>query len=105
MSGWLFGWLSGSLSVSLSLSFSVTYLEIYQEALRDLLVADGEPAVRQLRECPKLGIIADGARKVDIRSVEEIYNVLRCGEEKRVKGETKLNAASSRSVEHVKLYL
>ena len=60
--------------------------------------------MRQLRECPKLGIIADGARKVDIRSVEEIYNVLRCGEEKRVKGETKLNAASSRSVEHVKLY-
>ena len=93
----------GAMGDKYEYSTKVTYLEIYQEVLRDLLAADGEPAIRQLRESPKLGIIADGARKADVRTLEEVYNLLARGDERRVKGETKLNAASSRWVETLPL--
>ncbi|CAG9460470.1 unnamed protein product [Pedinophyceae sp. YPF-701] len=73
----------------------MSYLQIYCEIVHDLLVEDMESL--NLREDMDGKVYVEGARRVEVKSVDQALRVILAGEQNRVYACTKLNAHSSRS--------
>ncbi|ORX62146.1 kinesin heavy chain [Hesseltinella vesiculosa] len=80
---------------NLEFTVRVSYLEIYMEKVRDLLnpSADNLP----IHEDKTKGIYVKGLREVYVSSTEEVYEVMKSGNNNRVVASTGMNAESSRS--------
>lgn len=76
-------------------------LEVYCEQLRDLL----DPSNHDLRihETPQRGVFVDGLTQECVTCEEDVFDILRLGEQMRIVASTKLNQLSSRS--HVIFFL
>ncbi|KAG8907187.1 hypothetical protein FRB99_005159 [Tulasnella sp. 403] len=76
-----------------------SFIEIYNEDLIDLLAPE-DPSFRrevQIREEKDGTIIWSGLREVNVKSTNEVMNLLRAGSSIRRTNETDMNAQSSRS--------
>ncbi|KAF9227741.1 kinesin-domain-containing protein [Gyrodon lividus] len=85
-----------------SWNFSIkgSFIEVYNEDLIDLLSTDEGSGVRrevQIREGKDGSIIWGGLREVNVRSSNEVMNLIRQGTSIRRTNETDMNAQSSRS--------
>ena len=94
---------------AVSWTLEATYIEIYQEQLRDLLsnVEDvasesSEPVIRQTVAGQ---IFLEGAVRRPVRHASDISALLLEGSARRTRGETAMNAVSSRSHAVLSLYL
>lgn len=74
----------------------ITFVEIYNETIHDLLDREDQPNVT-LQEDPIYGVIAKGAKLVEVTSEEATLQQLFQGEINRTVCEHKLNKQSSRS--------
>ena len=72
----------------------VSYIEIYNEEIRDLL---GEREELKLHEDPVKGVILQGVKEIYVENIDNFYDVLYKGNQKRTVGKTNANEASSRS--------
>jgi centromeric protein E len=73
-----------------------SYLELYNEALLDLLSADGKEL--SLSEGKKKGeVVVNGLTECAVRTEEDVRRLLSVGEENRKVGRTDWNSRSSRS--------
>lgn len=73
-----------------------SYLELYNEALLDLLSADGKEL--SLSEGKKKGeVVVNGLTECAVRTEEDVRRLLSVGEDNRKVGRTDWNARSSRS--------
>ena len=73
-----------------------SYLELYNEALLDLLSAEGREL--SISEGRKKGeVVINGLTECAVRTEEEVRRLLGVGEENRKVGKTDWNARSSRS--------
>ena len=72
----------------------VSYIEIYNEEIRDLL---GEREELKLHEDPVKGIIIQGVKEYIVENVDNFFDLLYKGNQKRTVGKTNANEASSRS--------
>ena len=72
----------------------ISYIEIYNEEIRDLL---GDREELKLREDPVKGIIILGVKEIMVENVDNFYDLLYKGNQKRTVGKTNANEASSRS--------
>ncbi len=93
-----------------TLSVRVSYVEIYQERLVDLLcgttstTSDDDGAL-YLRQTPAGEIFLEGVTMRDVAQLTDLQKVLAEGSSRRTRGETNMNAASSRSHAVLTLYL
>ncbi|KAI0636643.1 kinesin [Trametes polyzona] len=74
-----------------------SYIEIYNEDLIDLLADTGGKRDVQIREDKQGHIIWEGLREVNVKSANEVMNLIRQGASIRRTNETDMNAQSSRS--------
>ena len=72
----------------------VSYIEIYNEEIRDLL---GEREELKLQEDPVKGIVIQGVKELVVENIDNFYDILYKGNQKRTVGKTNSNEASSRS--------
>lgn len=73
-----------------------SYLELYNEALLDLLSADGKELT--LSEGKKKGeVVVNGLTECAVRTEADVRRLLKVGEENRKVGRTDWNSRSSRS--------
>eukprot|EP00608_Synchroma_pusillum_P000294 CAMPEP_0198443994 /NCGR_PEP_ID=MMETSP1452-20131203/70379_1 /TAXON_ID=1181717 /ORGANISM="Synchroma pusillum, Strain CCMP3072" /LENGTH=518 /DNA_ID=CAMNT_0044164645 /DNA_START=66 /DNA_END=1620 /DNA_ORIENTATION=- len=83
---------------SMTYGVVATYVEVYNDQIIDLLsprdANAGRPAIR---EDPSRGIFLEGVANAPVANVDGVAEVLREGTARRTVGETKMNAASSRS--------
>jgi kinesin family protein 11 len=75
-------------------SVTVSYLEIYNEELSDLLV-DRETSLKVCED--QNGVQCVGLSTKEVKSADEVLDVLRGAQQKRTTAETKMNKTSSRS--------
>lgn len=77
----------------------VSFLEIYNEDTYDLLSSiDDITKLKIFDDGQKRGsVIVDGLKETNVRSKEDIYDILRTGSSKRQTAATLMNACSSRS--------
>jgi hypothetical protein len=82
----------------LSLDVAAEYLEIYQERLVDLLDSEGggEEGL-SLRQKPSGEIFVEGSTQRSVARLDDLQRLLAEGSSKRTRGETNMNALSSRS--------
>lgn len=73
------------------------YVEIYQENVADLLRDTEQSSLLELRQRPDGEIFVDGATTVHVKNAADILQVVTSGSLRRTRGETNMNAASSRS--------
>ena len=73
---------------------SVSYVEIYNEEIRDLL---GNREELKLHEDPTKGVIIQGVKEIFVDNVDNFFDILYKGNQKRTVGKTNANEASSRS--------
>ena len=80
------------------ISLHVSFLEIYNELIRDLLVLDGhEKVALELQEDPARGMVVPHLTEIEIKSMEQIEDVLYLGNMRRTMASTGANLVSSRS--------
>ncbi len=72
----------------------VSYIEIYNEEIRDLL---GNREELKLQEDPIKGIVIVGVKEMSVENIDNFYDLLYKGNQKRTVGKTNANEASSRS--------
>ena len=72
----------------------ISYIEIYNEEIRDLL-SNGEEL--KLHEDPAKGVIIPNMKQIEVDNVENFYDLLFKGNQKRTVGQTNVNETSSRS--------
>ena len=72
------------------------YLEIYNENIRDLLNINNNNNL-ELREDPIKGIFINNITEIELKSIEQIKNLLNKGNKNRTTEETEINITSSRS--------
>ena len=72
----------------------VSYIEIYNEEIRDLL---GNREELKLHEDPVKGVLIQGIKELYIDNVDNFFDVLYKGNQKRTTGKTNSNETSSRS--------
>jgi kinesin family protein 18/19 len=79
------------------------YVEVYNEKIRDLFA----PSNRQLalRESAERGVIIAGVKEFEVKSVEELANLLLQGNSRRMQSATAANATSSRSHAVLQIYV
>lgn len=78
------------------------YIEIYNEMVQDLL----NPGVRlQLRKDEKLGVTVVGVKVMTVESIEQLYKLLRKGNQNSMQHPTDADAVSSRSHAVFQVYL
>eukprot|EP01116_Phalansterium_solitarium_P004861 TRINITY_DN1604_c0_g1_i3.p1 TRINITY_DN1604_c0_g1~~TRINITY_DN1604_c0_g1_i3.p1 ORF type:complete len:359 (-),score=67.23 TRINITY_DN1604_c0_g1_i3:152-1228(-) len=73
-----------------------SYLEIYNENVRDLLSKDPHNKL-EVKEHPEKGVYVKDLSQSLVKTVQEMDQVMRWGNNNRSVGETKMNATSSRS--------
>ena len=73
---------------------SVSYVEIYNEEIRDLL---GNREELKLHEDPTKGVIIQGVKEIFVDNVDNFFDILYKGNQKRTVGKTNANETSSRS--------
>ena len=73
-----------------------SYLEIYNEEIRDLLAKNPRNRL-DLHEKPDTGVYVKDLSYFAVKSVAEIYDVLKIGMKNRSVGATNMNNVSSRS--------
>ena len=73
---------------------SVSYVEIYNEEIRDLL---GNREELKLHEDPTKGVIIQGVKEIFVDNVDNFFDILYKGNQKRTIGKTNANETSSRS--------
>ncbi|OJT12017.1 Kinesin-like protein KIF21A [Trametes pubescens] len=78
-------------------SIKGSYIEIYNEDLIDLLADAAGKRDVQIREDKQGHIIWEGLREVNVKSANEVMNLIRQGTSIRRTNETDMNAQSSRS--------
>ncbi|KAJ3132845.1 hypothetical protein HK100_004901 [Physocladia obscura] len=80
---------------NMEFTVKVSYMEIYMEKIRDLL----NPANDNLpvNEDKQKGVYVKGLLEVFVGSIEEVYDVMKRGQEARIVASTNMNAESSRS--------
>ncbi|KAI0372992.1 kinesin [Pilatotrama ljubarskyi] len=78
-------------------SIKGSYIEIYNEDLIDLLADTTGKRDVQIREDKQGHIIWEGLREVNVKSANEVMNLIRQGTSIRRTNETDMNAQSSRS--------
>ena len=72
----------------------ISYIEIYNEEIRDLLANREE---LKLHEDPVKGVIIQGVKEISVENIDNFYDLLYKGNQKRTVGKTNANEASSRS--------
>ena len=72
----------------------ISYIEIYNEEIRDLL---GNREELKLHEDPVKGVIIQGVKEISVDNIDNFYDLLYKGNQKRTVGKTNANEASSRS--------
>ena len=82
-------------SSSLEFTVKVSYLEIYMEKIRDLLNPDN--ANLAIHEDKARGVYVKDLLEVFTGSIQEVYDVLKKGQETRAVASTLMNETSSRS--------
>ncbi|KAF5101843.1 hypothetical protein D0Z00_000705 [Geotrichum galactomycetum] len=75
----------------------VSYLEIYNEQLRDLLAPSTPADDIRIRDDPKRGVRAIGAKEIEVDTPEALLQVIQSGNNLRRTEGTEFNANSSRS--------
>ncbi|KAI8989755.1 kinesin [Trametes punicea] len=78
-------------------SIKGSYIELYNEDLIDLLADTAGKRDVQIREDKQGHIIWEGLREVNVKSANEVMNLIRQGASIRRTNETDMNAQSSRS--------
>ena len=84
---------SGSM-INRSITISVSYMEIYNESVNDLL--DKDKRNLDVRD-HKGEVIVENLTCKKVNSTEEILQLVKLGEEIRIRAETKVNSKSTRS--------
>ena len=84
----------GCSMINRSITISVSYMEIYNESVNDLL--DKEKRNLDVRD-HKGEVIVENLTCKTVKSTEEILQLVKLGEEIRIRAETKVNAKSTRS--------
>eukprot|EP00768_Dysnectes_brevis_P008692 gnl/Dysnectes_brevis/805_a887_2050.p1 GENE.gnl/Dysnectes_brevis/805_a887_2050~~gnl/Dysnectes_brevis/805_a887_2050.p1 ORF type:complete len:1140 (-),score=479.17 gnl/Dysnectes_brevis/805_a887_2050:134-3238(-) len=84
-------------NANISFSVEASYLEIYNEKIRDLLVSGSNPPPLRVREHPELGPFVAGLSKTLVSSFDDIFKLIKIGDQMRTVAATKMNATSSRS--------
>jgi len=74
-----------------------SYLEIYQEEIRDLLNTKDKDKRLELKERPDIGVYVKDLNSFVTKSVDDIMQVMKIGNENRSVGRTNMNEHSSRS--------
>jgi kinesin family protein 3/17 len=74
-----------------------SFLQIYNEKILDLLVGNQYAKPLKIREEKVQGIYVEGLTEYVVENMEECMNLLRIGEDNRIKRATKMNLMSSRS--------
>jgi kinesin family protein 5 len=72
-----------------------SFLEIYMESVKDLLAPNSGPL--RVRETPQQGVWVENLSSIYVSSQDEIYELLRVGEQSRAVSSTDMNSVSSRS--------
>ena len=72
----------------------VSYIEIYNEEIRDLL---GSREEIKLHEDPVKGVLLQGVKELYVENVDNFFDILYKGNQKRTTGKTNVNETSSRS--------
>ena len=72
----------------------VSYIEIYNEEIRDLL---GNREEIKLHEDPVKGVLLQGVKELYVENVDNFFDILYKGNQKRTTGKTNVNETSSRS--------
>ena len=72
----------------------VSYIEIYNEEIRDLL---GNREELKLHEDPVKGVLMQGVKELYVDNVDNFFDILYKGNQKRTTGKTNSNETSSRS--------
>ena len=72
----------------------VSYIEIYNEEIRDLL---GNREEIKLHEDPVKGVLLQGVKELYVDNVDNFFDILYKGNQKRTTGKTNANETSSRS--------
>eukprot|EP00117_Sycon_ciliatum_P010350 scpid16641/ scgid5186/ Kinesin-like protein KIF16B; Sorting nexin-23 len=87
----------------------VSYLEIYNERVRDLLVTSSSTSLKawasnkdqqaglKVREHPKTGPYVEGLSQHSVTTVQDIMELIECGNSNRTTASTLMNSISSRS--------
>lgn len=73
-----------------------SFLEIYRETLRDLLDPKSTTKLK-IRETPTKGVWVEGLTEAFVSSQQDIFALLRLGEQSRTTAATNMNSVSSRS--------
>ena len=73
---------------------AISYVEIYNEEIRDLL---GNREELKLHEDPSKGVVIQGVKEIFVESVDNFFDILYKGNQKRTVGKTNANETSSRS--------
>ena len=76
-------------------SMKVSFVEIYNEKIKDLL--DPRKADLKIHENKQLGVHVAGMTESYVGGEEEVYQILKVGNENRAIGATNMNKESSRS--------
>ena len=74
----------------------VSYLEIYNEQIKDLLVKKGQEIKLDVRQGPQGNFVPD-LTEVNVKSLEDVENLINTGDKARTMASTAMNASSSRS--------
>ena len=73
----------------------VSFVEIYNEKIKDLL--DPRKTDLKIHENKQLGVHVGGMTESYVGTEEEVYSIIKVGNENRSIAATKMNAESSRS--------
>lgn len=76
-------------------AIKVSYLQVYNETIQDLLTPDKSNLM--IREDKKRGVFVEGLSEWTVRSIEEVFELIKKGSQMRITGATKMNDISSRS--------
>ena len=79
-----------------------SYIEIYNEEVRDLL---GNREELKLYEDPMKGVIIQNVKEMNVENIDNFYDILSKGNQKRTTGQTNANETSSRSHALLKINL
>ena len=79
-----------------------SYIEIYNEEIRDLL---GNREELKLYEDPMKGVIIQNVKEMNVENIDNFYDILSKGNQKRTVGQTNANETSSRSHALLKINL
>lgn len=78
-------------------AIKVSYIEIYLERVKDLLSESTYDSKLKVRENPTTGTYVEGARLVELQTMEELQRLLLEGSRRRAVAITRMNENSSRS--------